>query len=410
MKRVWIFCLLALMALTACGRREAAPQDAPAVTLRVVTSFGGEDGNRKNYEAAVAAYEAETGYMVEDVSAVSNEEWKARVLADFETGSEPDVLFFFANADAEPFIRADRVVPVEEIRRDYPDYAGNMAGSMLPPASNELHYAVPVLGYWEYLYVNKAVLADCGVALLWSDYRWEQFLEDCEAIREKGYTPIACSLAEVSHYWFEFAVLNNGSPATHLIPPVLDDGGRLVADEATGAWLAGLGDIKDLYERGYFSEDTLTAGDTETTALFGEGGAAFLLDGSWKAGYFTEHYPERLEELTVCCVPAKGTRRATDTIGGISTGFFITRRAWNDPEKREAAVSFVSRLTSDEVVAAFATTELTALKTARPRESWIPCASRRRTPWRGLPPSPARCRTGSPAKRGAACFPISRTL
>ena len=68
MKRVWIFCLLALMALTACGRREAAPQDAPAVTLRVVTSFGGEDGNRKNYEAAVAAYEAETGYMVEDVS------------------------------------------------------------------------------------------------------------------------------------------------------------------------------------------------------------------------------------------------------------------------------------------------------------------------------------------------------
>ena len=49
-----------------------------------------------------------------------------------------------------------RVVPVEEIRRDYPDYAGNMAGSMLPPASNGLHYAVPVLGYWEYLYVNKA--------------------------------------------------------------------------------------------------------------------------------------------------------------------------------------------------------------------------------------------------------------
>ena len=64
----------------------------------------------------------------------------------------------------------------------------------------------------------------------------------------------------------------------------------------------------------------------------------------------------------MCCVPAKGLRRATDTIGGISTGFFITRRAWEDPEKREAAVAFVSRLTSDEVVASFVTTELTALK------------------------------------------------
>ena len=89
-----------------------------------------------------------------------------------------------------------------------------------------------------------------------------------------------------------------------------------MADEAAGAWLAGLGDIKDLYERGYFSEDTLTAGDTETTALFGEGGAAFLLDGSWKAGYFTEHYPERLEELTVCCVPAKGTRQGLSLVLG----------------------------------------------------------------------------------------------
>ncbi len=372
MKRIWIPALLVLAVLTACGQKKAAPQDAPDVAIRVVTSFGGDDGNRKNYEAAIAAYEAETGYVVKDASAVSNEEWKARVLADFETGSEPDVLFFFANADAEPFIRADRVVSVEEIRSVYPDYAGNMDGGKLPAASDGRHYAVPILGYWEYLYVNKAVLADCGVALPGPDYRWEQFLEDCEAIREKGYTPIACSLAEVSHYWFEFAVLNNGDPAKHLVPPVLDGEGRLVRNEAASAWLAGLRDITDLYERGYFPEDTLAAGDAETTALFGEGGAAFLLDGSWKAGYFTEHYPERLEDLTVCCVPAKGLRRATDTIGGISTGFFITRRAWNDPEKREAAAAFVSWLTSDEVVSAFVTTELTALKENAPRGALDP--------------------------------------
>lgn len=366
MKKVLAAAALLLVLLTACGPEEVPDAGAPPLTLRVVTSYGGEDGNRKNYEAAVAAYEAKTGNVVLDNSATSNEEWKARVLADFETGSEPDVLFFFANADALPFIKAGKVVSVEEIRRTYPDYAGNMDGAMLPAAQDGLHYAVPILGYWEYLYVNKAVLAACGVALPGPDYTWGQFLADCRAIREGGYTPIACSLAEVSHYWFEYAVLNNGGPARHLELPALDQDGHLVEDGAALAWIAGLEDIKELYEQGCFPEDTLTIGDTETTARFGEGKAAFLLDGSWKAGYFAEHYPERLEDLAVCCVPAKGLRRAADAIGGISSGFFITRRAWDDPEKRQAAVDFVSCLTSDETVAAFATTELTALKEELP--------------------------------------------
>lgn len=68
-------------------------------------------------------------------------------------------------------------------------------------------------------------------------------------------------------------------------------GGRLVADEAAGAWLAGLGDIKDLYERGYFSEDTLTAGDTETTALFGEGGRGFPAGRILEGGVFHRALP-----------------------------------------------------------------------------------------------------------------------
>ena len=62
------------------------------VELTVVTSYGGDDGNRKQYEAAVASYEAATGNKIMDASATSNEEWKAKVLTDFQTGTEPDVL------------------------------------------------------------------------------------------------------------------------------------------------------------------------------------------------------------------------------------------------------------------------------------------------------------------------------
>ena len=116
---------------------------ADGVTLNVVTSYGGDDGNRGSFESAVKAYEASTGNKVNDGSATSNEEWKAKVLTDFETGSEPDVLFFFTNADAEPFISAGKVVSIEEIRAEYPDYATNMRDSMLAVAADGKQYAVP---------------------------------------------------------------------------------------------------------------------------------------------------------------------------------------------------------------------------------------------------------------------------
>lgn len=336
---------------------QAPPEPAAApVELTVVTSYGGDDGNRKNYENAVKGYEDASGNKILDASGTSNEEWKAKVLTDFETGTEPDVLFFFTNADAEPFISAGKVVDIATIRSEYPDYASNMRDSMMAVAGDGKNYAVPSSGFWENMFVNTKVLADCGVAVPGPDYTWDQFLTDCQTIKDKGYTPIACSLFEVPHYWFEFCVMNNGTLANQLDVPAS-------ADDAAGQkWCAALNDMKDLYEKGFFPANTLTATDAETVQLFGDGDAAFLIDGSWKVGYFNENYPDSLSDYAVSYVPAKGERKASEAIGGISMGYFITKKAWDDPAKREAAVKFVEHMTSDEVLSTFVTTEVTALK------------------------------------------------
>ena len=352
------------LSLAACRQEVVNEETSEAddgVILNVVTSYGGDDGNRRNYEAAVAAYETATGNQINDGSAISNEEWKNKILTDFMTGSEPDVLFYFTNADADPFINAGKVVSIEEIREEYPDYATNMKESMMAVASDGNHYAVPSTGFWETMFVNQAVLDACGVAVPGPDYTWEQFLSDCETIRQAGYTPIACSLFEIPHYWFEFAVMNNGSIADHLEVPTVDADGNLVDNETARKWIAALEDIKALYEAGFFPSNTLTATDAETVAMFGEGKAAFLIDGSWKVGYFTKNYPNDLENFVVSYVPGKGERPASDAIGGISMGYFITRKAWDDPAKREAAVGFVFHMTSEEILSTFVTTEVTAL-------------------------------------------------
>ena len=366
---LFLACTLALGLLAGCGGGNAGKNTggdsagggdktpgAPPVELTVVTSYGGDDGNRKSYENAVASYEAASGNKIMDASASSNEEWKAKVLTDFQTGTEPDVLFFFTSSDAEPIIQAGKVVDIATIRAAYPDYADNMRDSMLAVASDGKNYAIPSSGFWENMFVNTKVLSDCGVAVPGPDYTWDQFLADCETIKSKGYAPIACSLFEVPHYWFEFCIMNNGTLGEQLAIP------GSATDAVGQKWAAGLNDIKDLYEKGYFPVNTLTATDAETVQLFAEGEAAFLIDGSWKINYFVDNYGDQLSDYAISFVPAKGERKASEAIGGISMGYFITKKAWDDPAKQAAAVEFVQHMTSDEVMSTFVTTEVTALK------------------------------------------------
>lgn len=338
------------------GKKTSDETSKKSVKLSVTTTYAGEDTNAQNYKDAVAAWESKTGNKVDDSSATSDETFKSRITTNFETGSEPDVLFFFNGVDSNQFVEQGKVVSVDEIRKEYPDYASNMKDDMLgaSPVDGK-NYSIPVNGFWEGMFVNKEVLKKAGVDVPTKDTTWDEFLQMCEEIKKAGYTPIAASLLEIPHYWFEYSIYNFDSPTTHNTVPAKVD------DAAGKAWVSGLEDIKTLYEKGYFPANTLTAKDDETFQLFTNDKAAFLCDGSWKVGGI-ESAVKDPENYTVTYVPGKGDRKSTDIIGGISMGYYITKKAWDDPEKRAAAVDFVEYMTSDEMVSKFAGTGVTALK------------------------------------------------
>ena len=338
------------------GTKTSDETSKKSVKLSVTTTYAGEDTNAQNYKDAVAAWESKTGNKVDDSSATSDETFKSRITTDFETGSEPDVLFFFNGVDSNQFVEQGKVVSVDEIRKEYPDYASNMKDDMLgaSPVDGK-NYSIPVNGFWEGMFVNKEVLKKAGVDVPTKDTTWDEFLQMCEKIKKAGYTPIAASLLEIPHYWFEYSIYNFDSPTTHNTVPAKVD------DAAGKAWVSGLEDIKTLYEKGYFPDNTLTAKDDETFQLFTNDKAAFLCDGSWKVGGI-ESAVKDPENYTVTYVPGKGDRKSTDIIGGISMGYYITKKAWDDPEKRAAAVDFVEYMTSDDMVSKFAGTGVTALK------------------------------------------------
>ena len=353
-----------------CGSKKGSDSKDEELSLSVTTTFAGEDGNAPNYKEAVSAFEEETGIKINDSSAVSDETFKARIETDFQAGSEPDVLFFFNGADANSFIEEGKVISIDDIRAEYPDYASNMNDDLIPASLvDDVKYAVPVNGYWEGLFCNTEVLDAAGVEVPGADYTWADFEADCEKIKAAGYTPIASALGEIPHYWWEYSIFNHTSLDSHLeVPKSVDEGNG-------PGWVEGMEDIKKLYEKGYFPENTLSAKDDETFALFTSGKAGFLIDGSWKVGGIASACQsdpddastldkDKLDKFTVTYVPTNGERKATDLIGGLSEGYYITKKAWDDEAKRDAAVKFVEYMTTDDMFAKFAQHTASALKEA----------------------------------------------
>ena len=327
---------LTLMLMLFCGMALGE-----GVTLRTVSSFAGTDSAALAYVELLRQYEADTGNTVLDSSATSDESWKAGVLSDFAAGNEPDVLFFFAcSADSAPLLR--KMVPIDEINGAYPEL--DLPERDILREEDGRVYAIPVRPYYEGLFVNADLFEACGVAL---PDTWEKLEAAVAAFREAGIVPIAASLSDIPHYIAECAILACGRE-DHAARPAS-------YDEVPQSWFEGMALIRRLYELGAFPEDALNTSETLTSQLFREKRAAMQIDGSWFANTIP---PQNMDTTLVLPVPARDGSEGAAVIGGVSMGFYLTRRAWEDPLRRDAAVELLAWLTAPENIARLGTEQI----------------------------------------------------
>ena len=337
--------------------------ESPAqVTLRTVSMYGGENKTAHIYrEINNNLMEAEKGLIIEDTSSSSNEEWKASINADFAVGNEPDVIHFFTDATADMLVKTGKLVTIEEIREVYPDYAKGTLDTALHAAVNTdgVLRAVPTSGYWEGLFCNKDLFDKYGVEL---PTDWDSLVTAIEVFKANGIVPIACSLNNVPHYWIEFLMLYTAGVEEFTQIP----------ETAPESWAKGLDLIKELRDMGAFPADTDVVDDVNVCRLFMDKKAAMQLSGSWYVADI-----EDTENTVVIAFPGVPEQEVEENtmLAGISVGFYITRKAWEDPEKRDMAVKFVMAHTCQESAqrywesiggASQATVEVTPIKDATP--------------------------------------------
>ena len=310
---------------------------APAeggVTLRTVSCFAGSDSAAEAYVEILQRYESETGNTVTDNSSTSDEAWKTAVLKDFAAGNEPDILFFFAaGADSAPLL--SRVVSLEEINAAYPEL--NLPENEVLREPDGKVYAIPVRGFWEGLYVHTDLFERYGAPL---PADWDSLLEAVRIFRENGIVPIAVSLSDIPHYLAEMSLLAcAGREDLQARPKTFE--------EVPSSWLEAMGLIRELAEAGAFADNAGSTYESASTEMFLAKKAAMQMDGSWFAFSFS---PEMMETLEILPMPLRSGKGVSDCyLGGVSMGFYLTRRAW-ESGRRDAAVALLAELTGEESI------------------------------------------------------------
>lgn len=341
MKRSIIYIWLSISVFSLVSAGCAADKKKEGTTLSTVSMFGESDSAGPAYQDLIAGFQqAHPEILVEDASEVSSEQWKNGVLDSFlQADTTPDVLFFFTGSDVRRLILNDQLVSLEEIRREYPDYCVNIRESTMSfmREFDGNHYAVPVKGFWEGLFCNQDLFEQYGAPI---PYDWDSFQESIAIFADNGIIPIAASLNEVPHYWIEHLILSEGGAIEHGLNP---------KGYVPESWVDGIDWFRKLYRMSAFPQDTNTMDNASATELFLNKKAAMTLDGSWLVQSVTD-----TAHTLVVPLPAApgGKMQKGDIISGYSSGFYITRKAWDDPEKRDSAVLFVSYMASEEGIEA----------------------------------------------------------
>lgn len=328
-----------LLVLTVLLVLSVGVSSAGAVELRVYTMFSGADPASDVYEELVEEFKAEhPGVDIVDESATLDESVKVRIENDFASGNEPDITMYFTDSQKAPVIQSGRVVPLNDLLANDSEWKEGFLPSVLEQTRHDDGniYALPITGVYEGIIVNLDLFEKYDVKI--PETREELFAA-VETFRANDIVPMAAGLGMTPHYNIEHAILKVGGAAAH-------DAG--IADGVNEKWVEGLNHMKNLYEAEAFQRDSLTQDWSGARQLFKQGRAAMLVEGSWAISDAANEGANTVKMVPYPKIAEAGNK--SDVIAGFTSGMYLGKDAYNDSEKKEAAVALLKHLTSKESI------------------------------------------------------------
>lgn len=171
------------------------------------------------------------------------------------------------------------------------------------------------------LFYNKSLLEEAGVSINPEQTTWAEFLDACETVTKAGdgrYYGMVASGAQKNRTDIEFRAFSEiaGARLGQSGQVFLEEGNTTFASKEV---LEAFGLYEELYDNGCFHPDTASLTAPEARKLFGEGKAAFIVQGSWCIPVWEQDNPDL--DFGVMKVPVKEKDSADKMIRPFTKGW-----------------------------------------------------------------------------------------
>ncbi|GAB3674720.1 extracellular solute-binding protein [Angustibacter aerolatus] len=268
---------MAALTLAACGGGSApAASSRPANEIHVLV-YG--DAANKVEKQLIATYN-KTAKVKAVLDTIPGADYQTKLQTIINTKQAPDVFFNWGGGSIQPFVKANLLLPLDEMIKQDPQLKAAFLPSVFDTAVVDgKAYGVPMRGTQPVLmFSNQKVLQENGIS---APKTWDELLSAVQTLKGKGITPIALGGGDQwpTLMWFEYVYDRVAGP--DLFKKALGGDKEAWASDDSKKALAML---KQLIDAGAFGKnyDSVKFTDGGSAALLAKGKAAFELMGSWE--------------------------------------------------------------------------------------------------------------------------------
>lgn len=163
-----LICSLFLAVTVSCGQN-----DKNSFVLKTYSTFGA-DSDLSAYSEIIADFTKQHGNVViNDTTTDQSNSYKMElsISSTYKGSNSPDIVYYSAMSDMSEL--GDYFITVDEIRKDYPNFASGVSEAVLDSvaASNGNRYCIPIRGDWQGIVVNAALFrkSALNVPETWED-------------------------------------------------------------------------------------------------------------------------------------------------------------------------------------------------------------------------------------------------
>lgn len=319
------------------GTGDAGKSQGEKTVMTMTTLNGGtNDVFAEGIQKEVDKFNADNEFNVEiKLECYSNDNYKTKLTTLMASNAQPDIFYTWEAGFLKPFVEGGKVYPVGDIFNSDTEWSGAYPDKSVfgPLTFDEKIWAVPSVRQIVVVAYNDKLFRDAGVT---APTTYQEFLSVCEGLKNAGIQPFILPCGEAWYAGQLLQQLCNGVGGKEFYEYTVSDEVEWNDPRFVEAGTM----LKELGDKGYFTDGYLGMSPSEGFEQFNNGGGAMLMCITSGVNKMDFAENEFYDDIKFFLLPSDNPENNGVNVGSIGQTYAISSQAKNP----EAAAAFLKQL------------------------------------------------------------------